>query len=274
VHCYDIKVDGRILWNRTEEDVMVMFSIGAIDRDTPCRRSESEEWLVLNEFFPLLKYPGVEVRASQEGAVPKCRAAARRPTHSRKKAPGALVLLLLGGVIGAAATAFYHHSRAWVQDVPEHSGPLPLVTIATPAPGGGHSQVPLQRARISVSALGDSQPAERRQIVSASERRPTRSTPRPAAAPKLAREYTIPLNQYTTIHTEYGAVGVKIVDHGPVTFSVWINFGGERRIEKIKGFETTGTNITEIYAFPRARVYYVDRISVSTGYCVLKVIPN
>jgi len=228
---------------------------------------------VLNEFFPLLKYPGVEVREPQTSTtVPNSRRHSPRP---RRTALGALVLLLCGGLIGTAATAFYHHSSARVPAVPESSAPLPLVTLANPPSEPTYSQAGPHRTKTSMSGSGSYRSPERRQVVTTSQRYAPRSAPRTVAVtPRPAREYTIPLNQSTTVHTEYGAVSVKIVDHGPVTFSVWVNHGRERRIEKIKGFETTGTNITEIYAFSRARVYYVDRISVSTGYCVLKVIPH
>lgn len=252
-----------------------MFNIGAIDRDTECRRTGTVEWLVLNEFFPLLKYPGVEMPAPRPSVARKGTATVSHPAPHRRTGAGALALLLCGGLIGAAATAFYHHLSGLVPTAPESRGPLPLVTIATPVPAPAYPQTAPHRARITVPASGNYRSSERRQVASIAQHYPARSAPRPAAAtPRPTREYTIPLNRYTTIHTEYGSVGVKIVDHGPVTFSVWINYGGERRIEKIKGFETTGTNITEIYAFPRARVYYVDRISVSTGHCALKVIPN
>ena len=67
---------------------------------------------------------------------------------------------------------------------------------------------------------------------------------------------------------------MKIVDHGPVTFSVGINGSDLHRMDKVKGFETTKSNITLIHRLSDAEVYYVDRISVSLGYCVIKIIPR
>jgi hypothetical protein len=102
------------------------------------------------------------------------------------------------------------------------------------------------------------------------------TTTRPGAATPLplpAEEITIQLGEWQTVRTRYGSLTVKIIDHGPATFSVWV--GGEQspqRLDKIKGFETTGTNLTRITTLPGANVYYIDRISVSPGYCVLKVV--
>jgi hypothetical protein len=101
------------------------------------------------------------------------------------------------------------------------------------------------------------------------------ANPQPVSKPQVQpEEFTIPLDQWTTVRSAYGSFGVKIRDHGPVTISVWLNSSNPRRIEKEKGFETTGTNIVQIHSLGGAKVYYVDRIGVSVGYCVLKVIPN
>jgi hypothetical protein len=93
--------------------------------------------------------------------------------------------------------------------------------------------------------------------------------------PRPAEEVTIQLGEWQSIRTRYGSLRVKIIDHGPATFSVWINGASSpRRLDKIKGFETTGTNLTPIASLSGADVYYVDRISVSPIYCVLKVVPR
>jgi hypothetical protein len=91
---------------------------------------------------------------------------------------------------------------------------------------------------------------------------------------QTAEEVTIELGKWQSIQTRHGSLSVKIVDHGPATFSVSINGSNLRRLDKIKGFETTGTNLTPIASLAAADVYYVDRISVSPGYCVLKVVPR
>lgn len=91
--------------------------------------------------------------------------------------------------------------------------------------------------------------------------------------PRPPEEITVPLRQWTNVASRFGSFSVKIVDHGPVTISVGINGSELHRIEKVKGFETTGTNITPIHHLGAADVYYVDRISVPLGHCVIKIFP-
>jgi hypothetical protein len=75
------------------------------------------------------------------------------------------------------------------------------------------------------------------------------------------------------VTSAFGSFSVWVHDHGVLTITARINGGSPSRIEKVKGFETTGTNIALIHTLPGAGVYYVDRIAVASGYCVLKVIP-
>jgi hypothetical protein len=89
-----------------------------------------------------------------------------------------------------------------------------------------------------------------------------------------AEEIPVPLNVYTNVSSRYGSFNLKIVDHGPVTITVWINHGGPIRLDKVKGFETDGTNLTRIHSLPNAEVFYIDRITAPSGQCVLKFVPR
>jgi hypothetical protein len=118
-------------------------------------------------------------------------------------------------------------------------------------------------------------PAAKVQRTMTSAIKTPRSTPLPTPKAAPSEEITIPLNEWRTVNSRYGCFSVKVIDHGPATFSVWIN-GEEspRRLDKIKGFETTKTNQTLITRLAGADVYYIDRISVSPGYCVLNVVSH
>ncbi|MHA3771327.1 hypothetical protein ACXR0O_07285 [Verrucomicrobiota bacterium sgz303538] len=77
------------------------------------------------------------------------------------------------------------------------------------------------------------------------------------------------------VKSPYGSFRVKIRDEGPGSIAVWLDRSGEpRRIEKVKGFDATGSNVVQIHSLPGAKVYYVDRLNVPDGSCVLKVIPT
>jgi hypothetical protein len=87
-------------------------------------------------------------------------------------------------------------------------------------------------------------------------------------------EFTIPLDRRAQVTSSHGSFSALIHDHGVETFSVSINGERTRRLEKIKGFESTATNLAFIHTLSGARVYYVDRISVASNCCVLKVVPD
>jgi len=263
---YDIMVRGKLVTKTTREDVEWMFESGEVFSNTPCRPAGELKWCDVNEFFPLLKYPGTKRAEPVSTAT---------PPRSAGTLAGMLWLLLPLTAVVSAAAALFIQSRISPRSAsvppPVHVPSAPRATNATGA------RISIQSTSYSTplpqgSGYGRANVESRRVPVSNPPPRSASYTPvsKPVRPP---REYTIPLNQHATIHTDFGPLNVRIVDHGPVTFSVSVNYGRMRRVEKQKGFETTGKNITEIYSFGSARVYYVDRISVSSGKCVLKVIP-
>lgn len=265
-------------WSLTEKDITLLFRAGAIDSRTECRAAGTERWLTINDHLPLLKWGIGPARGSgDQGAAETLPAGA--PKHRRGIWPLVLisVLALTGGAL--------------VYCVPA------LRTFFTASPGRTYAgspqrEMPVIRARsyaptYSVDALSRSPRTTSKPVTvparstvsrqySVSKTDPIVVPPRPAykAQPAPPEEVTIPLQRPTEVTTRYGSFWVEIVDHGPVTFSYRINDSRFRRIDKVKGFETTGTNITLIHRLSNADVYFVDRISVSVGYCVLKIVPR
>jgi hypothetical protein len=142
----------------------------------------------------------------------------------------------------------------------------PLVLVSTPYPS--RTQQPVSRTTtVAASPRAPKQSAPAKRAVSTM----VAQIPKPAPPPQ---EVTIPLNTQWPVSTEFGTFNVRILDHGIRTISVWINGQGPLRIDKVKGFENDGTNIAQIHSLPGADVYYVDRISVSSDKCVLKIIPK
>lgn len=274
---YELRVEGHILWNLTEADITEIFQRGRIGSSTPCRISGSTEWRNLDEYFPLLKYGVYAWEGSSSGKQLPGQTAEARPSYvARWRIATACFAagLLCSGTVAVWPAKETPSEQPQLQRAKQQSlGTFASQqSVASTVPG----------TPVSTQIVFSTSPKTDRvsRVPKRSVKEPAQSgipaasslVSKPAAEPE---EITIPLEQWTSVETDYGSFWVKIRDHGPVTISVWLNYSSNpRRIEKEKGFETTGTNIVEIYSLPRAKVYYVDRIGVSSGYCVLKIIPN
>ena len=204
------------------------------------------------------------------------RASIRRPLLVVVIAAVLILLIMAGAVMsefhGKAGSPFIASRPArapatsYEQDSPS-AAPEPLAP-SFPQP---ITVLPPPRPVVARIAPFVSRPAQPPPVLS-----PVQPMPRPAPAPvsRPAEEVVIPLDQWTPVNTEYGSFTVRVHDHGVLTFTVWIGSGAPRRIEKQKGFETTATNIVQIHALAGAKVYYVDRIAVEAGHCVLKIVPQ
>ncbi|MHA3771864.1 hypothetical protein ACXR0O_10045 [Verrucomicrobiota bacterium sgz303538] len=276
---YDLRVGEEVLWGLTKADIADLFRIGRISSSTPCRLKGSSEWQNVNEYFPLLKY-GVDASggsSSIEGT--SLRSAAGASSNTGRWKIG--VACFVTGLACAGAVMLLQRKA-----VPLASPQPPVsyvqaaqVLYAPPVPQkmGIQSQKSVGVRRATYSDSPRVQPVANslsRSVQGTIQNRLPVNPPAPSKPEVKPEEITIPLEQWTTVTSAYGSFSVKIRDHGPVTITVWLNYGQPRRIEKEKGFETTGTNIVQIHSLSGARVYYVDRIGVSSGYCVLKIIPN
>lgn len=253
---YDLNIGGSPRCNLSEEDVVRLYELQEITRETACRVSGTRNWEQVNEFLPLLKYRSTVVGPQLQPF--------NAPRHPRVRwmLTGVAASALL---IGIFAVLFRDASipRRARSSISQDGDPARPMLPVTEFYGTGTS-APLQNPR------ADRPPVQPPQRPAASKRGPQQQQTARASFP--AEEFTILLNEWATVPSSFGSFAAKVEDHGPMTFSVSIDYGRPRRLDKIKGFETTGENITEIHSLRGAKAYFVDRISVRPGYCVLKVV--
>lgn len=273
---YDLRFSGRMERNLDEAKIGSLLRAGAIDSRTDCRVAGSERWLTINDHLPLLKWG---IGLLEDGPA----------THSKRtdlSAPAAMVwtrtrlLLLIFAVAIASGSLVYFAQSLW--PLLERSPASSRTAAVRQMPDIRPVSYPPRKANVaalrserppSVPIAVPVRPPASNQYV-ATQAAAAQARPAYKAQPAPPEEVTIPLQRWTHVTTRFGSFSVEIIDHGPVTFSVRINDFRFRRLDKVKGFETTGTNITLIHQLPGADVYFIDRISVSVGFCVLKIVPR
>jgi len=267
VKCFDIILDGQIRSAVPEADLKWLFRDGRIGANDPCRVAGSEKW----------SHVGTEL------SLPNFNPGDQSP--DKRKFVHLLKLALFGGACFAAGsgTMLLWQSRhvnqvsvesASIRDIPAPPlpppsaptfGTVPSLTLDTDTQT---FRVSSTRPRVTQPPFPQQRPST---IVAPPSYAPSAQTPPPLPQ---SEEFTIPLDQWYRVNSSHGNFSVKIHDWGIETISVCIDSSGPFRIEKGKGFERDGTNVVEIYRLPYAKVYYVDRVAVGTGRCVLKVTPN
>lgn len=276
---YDLRVDGQILWDLAEGEITAFFRNGRISSLTPCRLCGCTEWQNVNEYFPLLKY-----ETCLEEASPATQAVAHHATEPRLSfvpqwkvgvscfAAGLLCAgtftMLPQKVISSALSQPRTPSVV-------HAQPLEPAPVSDDSV---HVQGTTGSARTAQASPSRSEAVSSRSSATAPGATQSSSPVFPPLTSKSwirPEEATISLGKWTMVKSPYGSFRVKIRDEGSGSIAVWLDRSGEpRRIEKVKGFDATGSNIALIHSLPGAKVYYVDRLNVPNGSCVLKVIPT
>jgi hypothetical protein len=261
---YDLRFEGEIQWNQSAHAVEQLFLQGRITCNTPCRLSGQPGWDDVAEYFPLLKYGRTLTQSDAPTSEPGFAFWHRRWPDL----VGIGVIIICGGFLAILGMKLFsiHERRnaAAAASRLVHANP-PSVNSSTDA--SPPMVISRQTARPAVFT-GSTERKTR--SISIPRTVPQQRAP---AAPRRSEweEVSIEYGKSQSVQTRFGSFRVAIFNHGVATFTVRFNGGGPRRIWKEKGFETDRTNIVEIGRVGSARVYYVDRISVKAGQCVLRV---
>ena len=67
---FQVKIGDREEGPLTETEVAQMFADGRVDRNTPCRPTDRDEWKTIDDYLPMLKYGTQLPPATKAPAVP------------------------------------------------------------------------------------------------------------------------------------------------------------------------------------------------------------